>query len=145
MKSSNETIYYLIFDTNALFQAYEKKADFTTFSFNATYENVIDMINKLDIYNQVTVQKRITFWLTLLVERMEAKQKFRFPMRMQLTEVYIVKPGKISKRILFDFLTIWKISIQVYLEMMTQCMGFLRILRVKFRKNASFRKVFYVN
>ena len=42
MKSSNETIYYLIFDTNALFQAYEKKADFTTFSFNATYENVID-------------------------------------------------------------------------------------------------------
>ena len=55
MKSSNETIYYLIFDTNALFQAYEKKADFTTFSFNATYENVIDMINKLDIYNQVTV------------------------------------------------------------------------------------------
>ena len=59
MKSSNETIYYLIFDTNALFQAYEKKADFTTFSFNATYENVIDMINKLDIYNQVTVGDEI--------------------------------------------------------------------------------------
>ena len=39
-------VYYLIFDTNALFQAYEKKADFTTFSFNATYENVIDMINQ---------------------------------------------------------------------------------------------------
>ncbi len=33
----------------------EKKADFTTFSFNATFENVIDMINQLDIYNQVTV------------------------------------------------------------------------------------------
>ena len=54
MKSSNETIYYLIFDTNALFQAYEKKSDFTTFSFNATYENVIDclkdsVISKLDI------------------------------------------------------------------------------------------------
>lgn len=40
---------------DALFQAYEKKADFTTFSFNSTFENVIDMINQLDIYNQVTV------------------------------------------------------------------------------------------
>ena len=55
MSSSNEITYCLIFDTNALFQAYEKKADFTTFSFNSTFENVIDMINQLDIYNQVTV------------------------------------------------------------------------------------------
>lgn len=55
MSSSNEIMYCLIFDTNALFQAYEKKADFTTFSFNSTFENVIDMINQLDIYNQVTV------------------------------------------------------------------------------------------
>ena len=45
MSSSNEIMYCLIFDTNALFQAYEKKADFTTFSFNSTFENVIDMIN----------------------------------------------------------------------------------------------------
>lgn len=50
MSSSSEITYCLIFDTNALFQAYEKKADFTTFSFNATFENVIDMINQLDIY-----------------------------------------------------------------------------------------------
>ena len=55
MSSSNEITYCLIFDTNALFQAYEKKADFTTFSFNSTFENVIDMINQLDIYNQVTI------------------------------------------------------------------------------------------
>lgn len=47
MSSSNETRYCLIFDTNALFQAYEKKADFTSFSFNATFDNVIDMINQL--------------------------------------------------------------------------------------------------
>lgn len=53
MSSNNEIIYYLIFDTNVLFQTYEKKTDFTSFSFNVTYENVIDMINQLDIYNQV--------------------------------------------------------------------------------------------
>ena len=39
MSSSSEITYCLIFDTNALFQAYEKKADFTTFSFNATDED----------------------------------------------------------------------------------------------------------
>lgn len=62
MSSSNEITYCLIFDTNALFQAYEKKADFTTFSFNATFENVIDMINQLDIYNQVTVAIPSVVW-----------------------------------------------------------------------------------
>lgn len=62
MSSSNEITYYLIFDTNVLFQAYEKKADFTTFSFNATFENVIDMINQLDIYNRVTVAVPSVVW-----------------------------------------------------------------------------------
>lgn len=62
MSSSSEITYCLIFDTNALFQAYEKKADFTTFSFNATFENVIDMINQLDIYNQVTVAIPSVVW-----------------------------------------------------------------------------------
>lgn len=62
MSSNNEITYCLIFDTNALFQAYEKKADFTTFSFNSTFENVIDMINQLDIYNQVTVAIPSVVW-----------------------------------------------------------------------------------
>lgn len=62
MSSSNEITYCLIFDTNALFQAYEKKADFTTFSFNSTFENVIDMINQLDIYNQVTIAIPSVVW-----------------------------------------------------------------------------------
>ncbi len=62
MSSNNEITYCLIFDTNALFQAYEKKADFTTFSFNATFENVIDMINQLDIYNQVSVAIPSVVW-----------------------------------------------------------------------------------
>ena len=52
----------MIFDTNAWFQAYEKKADFTTFSFNATFENIIDMINQLDIYNQVTIAIKSVVW-----------------------------------------------------------------------------------
>lgn len=62
MESSDELKYYFVFDTNVLFQAYEKKADFTTFCFNATYENVIDMINQLDIYNQVILAIPSVVW-----------------------------------------------------------------------------------
>lgn len=47
--------YFIVFDTNVLFRNYDKKADFTTFSFNSTFKNVIDMINQLDIYEQVAV------------------------------------------------------------------------------------------
>ncbi|MCB6435872.1 PIN domain-containing protein [Thomasclavelia ramosa] len=62
MKLNDETTYYLIFDTNALFQSYDKKADFTSFSFNSTYSNVIDMINQLDIYNQVVLAIPSVVW-----------------------------------------------------------------------------------
>lgn len=62
MMSNNKIAYYLIFDTNVLFQAYEKKANFTAFSFNATYENVIDMINQLDIYDQVILAIPSIVW-----------------------------------------------------------------------------------
>ena len=62
MTLNNEVVYYLIFDTNVLFQAYEKKADFTSFSFNATYKNVIDMINQLDIYDQVILGIPSVVW-----------------------------------------------------------------------------------
>lgn len=62
MSSNNKITYCLIFDTNALFQTYEKKADFSAFSFNATFENVIDMINQLDIYNRVTVAIPSVVW-----------------------------------------------------------------------------------
>lgn len=62
MNSNNEITYCLIFDTNVLFQEYKNKADFTTFSFNATFENVIDMINQLDIYNHVKLAIPFVVW-----------------------------------------------------------------------------------
>lgn len=62
MTLNDDVKYYLIFDTNVLFQAYEKKADFTSFSFNSTYENIIDMINQLDIYSQVVLVIPSVVW-----------------------------------------------------------------------------------
>lgn len=62
MNSNNEITYCLIFDTNALFQAYDKKANFTTFSFNATFEHVVDMIEQLDIYEYVTIAIPSVVW-----------------------------------------------------------------------------------
>lgn len=47
---SNEKEYWLFFDTNVLFQLYDKKADFNSFSFNSTFENVCDMLSQTSVY-----------------------------------------------------------------------------------------------
>lgn len=72
--SSNPQEYYVIFDTNALYHAYEKKADFSSFSFNATYENVVGFINQLDIYERVTIVIPSVVWAEMERQIIEAHQ-----------------------------------------------------------------------
>lgn len=60
--TSNRKEYFLIFDTNTLYQNYDKFADFTQFSFNATYSNVVGMIDQLDIYEAVSIVIPMVVW-----------------------------------------------------------------------------------
>lgn len=60
--SSNNKEYFIIFDTNILFQRYESKADFSSFSFNSTYDNLVNMINQLDIYESVKLVIPSVVW-----------------------------------------------------------------------------------
>lgn len=71
----NNQEYFIVFDTNILFQTYEKKADFTSFSFNATFNNVIDMINQLDIYEKVTIAIPEVTWNEMTKQIIEAHDK----------------------------------------------------------------------
>lgn len=73
--SSDKKEYFIVFDTNILFQPYEKKADFTSFSFNATYKNVIDMVNQLDIYEKVTIAIPEVTWNEMKKQIIEAHDK----------------------------------------------------------------------
>lgn len=88
--NSNPQEYYVIFDTNALYHAYDKKADFSSFSFNGTYENVIGFINQLDIYERVTIVIPTVVWEEMERQIIDAHQskirefrdkanKYRFP------------------------------------------------------------------
>ncbi len=72
--NSNPQEYYVIFDTNALFHAYEKKADFSSFSFNSTYENVIGFINQLDIYERVVIVIPTVVWEEMECQIIQAHQ-----------------------------------------------------------------------
>lgn len=75
MKSNlQEQEYFIIFDTNALYHAYVKKADFTSFSFNSTYENVVDFINRLDIYERVVIVIPTVVWEEMKRQIIEAHQ-----------------------------------------------------------------------
>lgn len=86
MSSNDEIAYYLIFDTNTLFQSYEKKADFTSFSFNSTYGNVIDMINQLDIYNQVTLMIPTVVWNEMEKQIIEKHDELIVSFRSTITK-----------------------------------------------------------
>ena len=86
MSLNDEITYCLIFDTNALFQEYKSKADFTTFSFNATFENVIDMINKLDIYNQVKVAIPLVVWNEMKKQIIEKHNELLFSYKSTISK-----------------------------------------------------------
>lgn len=87
---SNPQEYYVIFDTNALYHTYDKKADFSSFSFNSTYENVIGFINQLDIYERVIIIIPTVVWEEMerqiiqahkskIKELREKASKYHFP------------------------------------------------------------------
>lgn len=71
---SNRQEYFVIFDTNVLYHAYGKKADFTSFSFNSTYENVVDLISQLDIYERVVIGIPTVVWREMERQIIEAHQ-----------------------------------------------------------------------
>ena len=71
MTSNSIIDYYLVFDTNVLYQAYDKKSDFTSFSFNSTYRNVIDMVNQLDIYTKVVLAIPSVVWNEMKIQIVE--------------------------------------------------------------------------
>lgn len=73
MKSESQE-YYLIFDTNVLYHAYDKKADFASFSFSGTYDNVVGFINQLDIYEKVIVLIPDVVWNEMERQIIEAHQ-----------------------------------------------------------------------
>lgn len=58
----SEKEYFVVFDTNVLYQQYNSKADFTSFAFNSTFNNVINIINELDIYEKVVLAIPNVIW-----------------------------------------------------------------------------------
>lgn len=86
MSSNDGVTYYVIFDTNALFQTYEKKADFTSFSFNSTYANVIDMINQLDIYSRVTLAIPSVVWSEMGKQIIDKHDELIIPFKSTITK-----------------------------------------------------------
>lgn len=73
MKSSHQE-YYVIFDTNVLYHAYDKRADFSSFCFNSTFDNVEGFINQLDIYEQVTLVIPSVVWHEMESQIVDAHQ-----------------------------------------------------------------------
>lgn len=73
--NSNFQEFFVVFDTNVLYRAYDKKADFSSFSFNTTYENIVGFINQLDIYEQVVIIVPTVVWKEMEQQIIESHQQ----------------------------------------------------------------------
>ncbi len=73
MNSNNE--FYVIFDTNVLYQNYDSRADFTKFSFNPVYAEIVNKIEQLDIYEKVVIMLPIVVWNEMRRQILEAHDK----------------------------------------------------------------------
>lgn len=127
MSSNDKVAYYLIFDTNALFQAYEKKADFTSFSFNSTYDNVIDMINQLDIYDQVTLVIPSVVWSEMEKQIIEKHDELIVPYKSTITKK-LFPEYSISENLINNYPEYIRTKIAVYKTELSK--GFNRVIEL---------------
>ena len=109
--SSDIQEYFVVFDTNVLYHAYDKKADFSSFSFNSTFENIIGFVNQLDIYEHVVMLVPTVVWMEMERQIIEAHQlklkEFREKTAKQcLSEIFCENwQNPVKQRITPHFLT----------------------------------------
>ncbi|MDV0445540.1 hypothetical protein MmiAt1_11230 [Methanimicrococcus sp. At1] len=71
--SSND--YVVIFDTNKLFVNYTNSADFTKFNFNLTLNKIIEKVEVLDIYSEISIAIPIVVWEEMKKQEIDAYHK----------------------------------------------------------------------
>lgn len=138
MTLNDDIRYYLIFDTNVLFQAYEKKADFTSFSFNSTYENIIDMINQLDIYSQVILVIPSVVWRELEKQIIEKHDELLLTYRSTITNK-VFPEYSIKENPQMDYPEYIKTKIKEYKDDIQQ--GMSEVIEIQNASNSRFRSI----
>lgn len=138
MTLNDDIKYYLIFDTNVLFQAYEKKADFTSFSFNSTYENIIDMINQLDIYSQVILVIPSVVWGELEKQIIEKHDELLLTYRSTITKK-VFPEYSINENPQMDYPEYIKTKIKEYKDDIQQ--GMSEVIEIQNASNSRFRSI----
>lgn len=68
MKSNK---YLIVFDSNVLNVRHDKRGDFTRFHFHSTFDNIIDKLEELDIYPNVSVAIPIVVWEEMKEQKIE--------------------------------------------------------------------------
>lgn len=138
MTLNDDVRYYLIFDTNVLFQAYEKKADFTSFSFNSTYENIIDMINQLDIYSQVILVIPSVVWGELEKQIIEKHDELLLKYISTITNK-VFPEYSIKENLKMDYPEYIKTKIKEYKDDIKQ--GMSEVIEIQNASNSRFRSI----
>ena len=112
MELSNKE-YFVVFDTNILHQQYDKMANFTAFSFNSTFKNVVDLINALDIYEKVTVAIPEVVWEEMTKQIIEAHDKRIVDFKSYIQK-WILPEYSVKEKTIDDYPTYIDGKVQAY-------------------------------
>ena len=112
MELSNKE-YFVVFDTNILHQQYDKMANFTAFSFNSTFKNVVDLINALDIYEKVTVAIPKVVWEEMTKQIVEAHDKKMGEFKSYIQK-WILPEYSVKEETIDDYPTYIEGKVQAY-------------------------------
>lgn len=110
--------YFIVFDTNTLYHAYDQKADFSTFYFNRTYDHVVGMINQADIYEYVSLVIPNVVWSEMTKQIVEAHNEKLELIKNQLKK-YVFPELKIEMNEIEDYELYIKPVIESYKDQLS--------------------------
>lgn len=79
----------IIFDTNVLFVNYDKGGDFTQFYLNATFNNIVEYIEKSDLYENFEILIPEVVWNEMKKQKIEAYMKKRQELELKISKIKI--------------------------------------------------------
>lgn len=91
----------IIFDSNVLYINYDKGGDFTKFYFNRTFDNLIDYIQEIDMYEHISLMIPNVVWNEMKKQKIDAFDIKSEELKNKLTKINL--PNLIVNETVIDY------------------------------------------
>ena len=95
--------YSIIFDTNVLFVNYDRGGDFTKFYFNSTFSNIINYIEKSDLYENFEILIPSVVWKEMKKQKIDAYFNKKQELESKINKIKIPEITVSKKNEIYDY------------------------------------------